>query len=105
MKLRQRKLSRLTLRKRLRRWALRQRQPSIHSGGNQILPQLVHGRELQGANAEAPRGFDILELVVQEECLLGSGAQLIQEQVIDLGLRLSHAMLVAPDQDVKILDP
>ena len=44
----------------------RQRQPGIHSVGNQILPELIDGRKLQALNSVMPRGLDIFDLVVQE---------------------------------------
>src|SRR5580692_8215752 len=90
---------------RRRRLLLRQRQPGIHSGGNQILPELIDGRELKSANSETARAFDVFQLIVQEERFFGRDAEAIQQQLVDCRIRLDQPVLVAPDQNVEILDP
>src|ERR1700728_78997 len=91
--------------RRKRQLLLRQWQPGIHSKGNQILPELIDVRKLQPVNPQLPRGFDVLQLVVEEESFFSGGAEAFQQKLVDCRIGLDKSVLVAPNQDVEILDP
>jgi len=77
----------------------------VEAEGDEVRAELIDCGELDCVHTQCLCGFDIDQLVVEEEGFLWPDVQFFEDETVDGGVGLGHLVLEAPDQRIEVVNP